>query len=136
MAFSLGRSSLVTGAIDRATIRTAAPFSVVVAEGDPGEGLFLVQAGSLLATVEVAERVHVVDELGPGALFGELSSMRPGARIGATVTAVRASSLAFLPAQRIGELMAVSPPFATAIVAALDTQQHRIIQALGAALAA
>jgi CRP-like cAMP-binding protein len=62
--------------------------------------------------------------------------MRPGARIGATVTAVRASSLAFLPAQRIGELMAVSPPFATAIVAALDTQQHRIIQALGAALAA
>ena len=134
MGFSLGRSAMVTGAIDGATVRTAASFSVVVREGDPGEGLFVVRSGSLLATVEVAERVHVIDEFGPGAIFGELTPMRPGARVGTTVTAVRASSVAFLPAQRIEQLMAASPPFAAAVVRTLDAQQDRIIQALSAAL--
>jgi len=63
---------------------------LVVAEGEPGESLFLLTAGRVKAWVRDAEgRQVLVRELGEGEFFGEISALSGRAR---TATVVAASS--------------------------------------------
>ncbi len=62
--------------------RTYEPGSVIVKQGDPGLGFFLITAGR----VEVSHGDHRIRDLGPGEFFGEMALMEERPR-SATVTA-------------------------------------------------
>lgn len=62
--------------------RTYEPGDVIVKQGDPGIGFFLIVEGR----VEVSHDGHHVREMGPGEFFGELALLEERART-ATVTA-------------------------------------------------
>jgi len=62
--------------------RSYEPGSVIVKEGDPGLGFFLITQGR----VAVSHRDHTIRELGPGEFFGEMALMEERPR-SATVTA-------------------------------------------------
>ena len=65
---------------------------VVIAQGDPADGLFLVASGRLRVFVSAGTREHVLHDLARGAVVGEIAllSSRPRS---ATVRAVRDSDL-------------------------------------------
>ncbi|MDR7482353.1 MAG: cyclic nucleotide-binding domain-containing protein [Armatimonadota bacterium] len=63
--------------------RTYEPGAVIVKEGDPGLGFFLITRGR----VEVWHHDHRIRELGPGEFFGEMALMEERPR-SATVKAV------------------------------------------------
>jgi CRP/FNR family cyclic AMP-dependent transcriptional regulator len=62
--------------------RTYEPGAVIVRQGDPGVGFFLITDG----VVEVSHDGHHVRDLGPGEFFGEMALMEERPR-SATVTA-------------------------------------------------
>jgi CRP/FNR family transcriptional regulator len=62
--------------------RVYEPGSVIVRQGDPGMGFYLIAEGR----VEVTHDGHRIRELGPGEFFGEMALMEERART-ATVTA-------------------------------------------------
>jgi CRP-like cAMP-binding protein len=62
--------------------RTYEPGAVIVRQGDPGLGFFLITDGR----VEVSHEGHTIRELGPGEFFGEMALMEERPR-SATVTA-------------------------------------------------
>lgn len=62
--------------------RVYEPGAVIVKQGDPGVGFFLIAQGA----VEVSHDGHRIRDLGPGEFFGELALMEERART-ATVTA-------------------------------------------------
>jgi len=62
--------------------RVYEPGSVIVKQGDPGLGFFLITQGR----VEVTHENHHVRDLGPGEFFGEMALMEERPR-SATVTA-------------------------------------------------
>lgn len=62
--------------------RVYEPGTVIVKQGDPGVGFFLIAEGR----VEVAHDGHKIREMGPGEFFGEMALMEERIRT-ATVTA-------------------------------------------------
>ncbi len=62
--------------------RTYEPGAVIVKQGDPGVGFFLITEGR----VEVSHGDHTIRDLGPGEFFGEMALMEERPR-SATVTA-------------------------------------------------
>ncbi|MDR7545062.1 MAG: cyclic nucleotide-binding domain-containing protein [Armatimonadota bacterium] len=62
--------------------RVYEPGAVIVRQGDPGLGFFLIRDGR----VQVSHDGHVIRELGPGEFFGEMALMEERPR-SATVTA-------------------------------------------------
>lgn len=62
--------------------RVYEPGAVIVKQGDPGVGFFMIAEGR----VEVSHDGHPIREMGPGEFFGELALMEERART-ATVTA-------------------------------------------------
>jgi CRP-like cAMP-binding protein len=62
--------------------RVYEPGAVIVRQGDPGVGFFLITEGQ----VEVSHDGHAIRELGPGEFFGEMALMEERPRT-ATVTA-------------------------------------------------
>lgn len=61
--------------------------SLVVAEGDVGDRLFLIHSGSAEVTVSGRDGPVPLAALGPGELFGEIALLQPDGRRTATVTA-------------------------------------------------
>jgi CRP/FNR family transcriptional regulator len=62
--------------------RVYEPGAVIVKEGDPGLGFFLITEGR----VDVSHRDHRIRDMGPGEFFGEMALMEETPRT-ATVTA-------------------------------------------------
>ncbi|MGH2396022.1 MAG: cyclic nucleotide-binding domain-containing protein [bacterium] len=62
--------------------RVYEPGAVIVKQGDPGVGFFLIAEGN----VEVTHNSHKLREMGPGEFFGEMALMEDRTRT-ATVTA-------------------------------------------------
>jgi CRP-like cAMP-binding protein len=62
--------------------RVYEPGAVIVRQGDPGLGFFLITEGR----VEVSHEGHTIRDLGPGEFFGEMALMEERPR-SATVTA-------------------------------------------------
>ena len=52
--------------------RSFAPGEVIFEEGDPGDVLFIIQAGEVELTRRGLSGRHVVANLGPGDFFGEM----------------------------------------------------------------
>ncbi|MDQ7850528.1 MAG: cyclic nucleotide-binding domain-containing protein [Armatimonadota bacterium] len=79
-------SSLSAGELEAVTRslkeRTYEPGALIVRQGDPGIGFFLIVEGR----VEVSHDGHHIRDMGPGEFFGELALLEERART-ATVTA-------------------------------------------------
>jgi CRP-like cAMP-binding protein len=93
----------------RFTSHDVSPGTVIIHEGEPGLGLFVVLAGQL----EVARRnqVGAVETLGllsSGEVFGEISLIR-GSVTSATVVAVRPTTVLFLGREYVDRMVAAFP---------------------------
>jgi signal-transduction protein with cAMP-binding, CBS, and nucleotidyltransferase domain len=90
-------------------LREFLPEAIVVKEGDRGASLFLVVAGLLDVTKQIAdEPVRRMGRLEPGAVFGEMSLLTGAARI-ATVTAITHATVLEIEKKQIEPIMAAHP---------------------------
>lgn len=123
----------ITALTDPSDVRVVAPMDVVVREGDPCEGLFVVGAGSLVATICLGRSTTIVDTLEPGDVFGEIPA-HPLDRTThiATITALRASRLAVISPDLIETLCREHPDVRAALEALLDDHRRRRMHALSA----
>jgi signal transduction histidine kinase len=96
-----------------AEVREYAAGDVVFQEGDPGDGLYVVGEGQVQASFLVAPNDRrVLSLFGPGEFVGEMAVIDTHPR-SATVTAVAASRLAFLPCAAVRMALERSPVFAS-----------------------
>jgi len=84
--------------LSRSVVLSRDPGSVLVAEGAPGEDVFVILSG----TTEVTRKGEVLAELGPGDLFGEMAAFDAGVRT-ATVTATSAVELLLIDPRGIAD---------------------------------
>jgi CRP-like cAMP-binding protein len=81
---------------------------VVIAQGDPGDGLYLVLSGRLRVSVEAGGSERVLHDLTRGAMAGEIALLSKRRR-SATVRAVRDSDLLMLRASSFEALVERTP---------------------------
>jgi NTE family protein len=86
----------------------AAAGEVIISQGEPGDGLFVVVSGRLRVSVAAAGAERVLHDLGRGSVVGEIAliSNRPRS---ATVRAVRDSDLLLLSTSAFNSLVERSP---------------------------
>jgi ABC transport system ATP-binding/permease protein len=94
---------------------------IVVHEGEPGDQLFLVEAGTLAVTTDIGGRPRELALLGPGQFFGETALLEQAGRA-ATVRATTNAQLWALSAEDFQQLRARHPEIET--VARQATVQH------------
>jgi predicted acylesterase/phospholipase RssA/CRP-like cAMP-binding protein len=82
--------------------------AVIVAQGDPGDGLFLLVSGRLRVSVTAGGTERVLHDLGRGAIVGEIALLSDRPR-SATVRAVRDSDLLLLRMSSFKSLVERSP---------------------------
>lgn len=82
--------------------------AVILAEGDPGRGLFVVLQGELEVTRQGAEGALRLGTLHAGEVFGEIALVR-GGPTSATVTATRPSTVLFLGRESVERMAAAFP---------------------------
>lgn len=82
--------------------------TVIIRQGEPGAGLYLVLSGEVVVNHEHGEKSSVVARLRDGDFFGTVSSVTrsPAA---ATVEAVASTTLLFLPRDRLLRLVEAHP---------------------------
>lgn len=113
-------------------LRRAAPGEGVIREGDPGESLFMVMAGSL-HTVKAIERFEpytglfweVIGELGPGDWFGE-GSLLTGAPRRATVVAATACELVEVPKAAVERILRSAPHLVEGLVELKESRSGQL----------
>jgi signal transduction histidine kinase len=94
-------------------LREYATGDVVFREGDPGDGLYVIGEGQVQASFLVPPNdLRVLSRFGPGGFVGEMAVIDTHPR-SATVTAVKASRLAFLPTPAVRTTLERSPVFAS-----------------------
>jgi len=89
-------------------------WSVVVNQGDPGDGMFLVLQGELRARVKVGDKEMILATFGPGDFFGDMSLFDQGPRSADVIanvdsTVLKISDVAFDRLTR--EAPALATPF-------------------------
>ena len=97
------------------TIRVAAG-SIIFKEGDPGDGMYVVDEGSLeilLASLEPEARV--LSHVGPGGVVGEMAILDDKPR-SATARAEMDSTIRFIPRDEVLRLFSQSPPLLLAMM--------------------
>ncbi len=98
----------------------------VVRQGDPGEDLYVVVAGSLEVLVHQASGTErSISDLGPGGLFGEISALGGSARA-ATVRARSTSELLAVPRDALQALVQADPALLEALSVRLVRRQAEI----------
>lgn len=130
---ALGRSGLFQDLDEAALLALAARLSrrdvqeraPIFAEGDPADGLYLVESGA----VEIIQGETTLAELGAGAFFGELALVEGRPR-GATAVGLPGAVLYFLPRADFEALFADSPRGWEAL--ATRTRLRRMLQRGGA----
>lgn len=94
--------------VRRFTAHDVAGGVVILREGEPGRGLFVLLAGEVdVSKVDGAEKV-LLASLKPGDIFGEMSMLNDEAA-NATVTAARQSTVLFLPKEVFIRLVQAFP---------------------------
>jgi CRP-like cAMP-binding protein len=89
----------------RSGARSYAAGELIVRQGEPGEEMFLIEAGEVKVTLDRAEGEVEVTRLGPGHFFGEMS-LAVGERRAATVSAVTGCSLVVVGHEAFREALA------------------------------
>jgi CRP-like cAMP-binding protein len=88
-----------------AHVRPAAVGSVIIKQGDPGEEFYVVLDGTAQVTIDG----DVVEDIGPGAFFGEMALIDGGER-SATVTATSLTQLMILARAEFNQMIEVAMP--------------------------
>ena len=108
----------------RLTRRTVAENEPVFWIGDSGDTLYVIDAGRVAVTAPDADGNHVLlDTLGPGGMFGELSLLDGGPR-SATVRALTACSLLALNREAFHAFLRQRPDVAIDVLEALGARQR------------
>ena len=84
------------------------PGDVVVRQGDPADRFYVIDSGAMRVTQVQDGDVHLLRDLGPGDVFGEIGLLRGVPRT-ATVTASTPAVLYSLDASAFGELVGSGP---------------------------
>ena len=93
----------------------AAPGEVIIAEGAPGDSLYLILAGALEVTKRDGDRVITLATRQPGEFLGEMSLLEQAPR-SASVRAVAASRLLAVGPEAFRRLLARRPEAATTLL--------------------
>ena len=88
-------------------------------EGDPGDSCFILIRGQVDATIKVRQQRHLLAQLSPGKIFGQVSLIAGEPR-SATCTIRRDALLAQLDRAACEQLLAVQGPLALKFLAALN----------------
>jgi CRP/FNR family transcriptional regulator, cyclic AMP receptor protein len=105
--------------------------SVLFAEGDEGDHLYVIVEGKLkLGTSSGDGRENLLSILGPGEMFGELSLFDPGPRT-STATAVTDARLLSLGQEKLIPWLAENPQVALQLLARLAQRLRRTNEAVG-----
>jgi len=105
--------------------------SVLFAEGDEGDHLYVITEGKLkLGTSSGDGRENLLSILGPGEMFGELSLFDPGPRT-STATAVTDAKLLSLGQEKLLPWLADNPNVALHLLARLAQRLRRTNEAVG-----
>jgi CRP-like cAMP-binding protein len=100
------------GIVRALRLRVVEPGEIVVAEGEPGEGLYIVASGLVKVFIRNPSGRNVpIARLGPGQYFGEIASLSGRPR-SATVTAAARAELLELDAAMLRDLTARHPGLA------------------------
>jgi CRP-like cAMP-binding protein len=103
--------------------------SVLFAEGDEGDHLYVIAEGKLkLGTSSGDGRENLLSILGPGEMFGELSLFDPGPR---TSTAVTDAKLLSLGQEKLIPWLATNPEVSLQLLARLAQRLRRTNEAVG-----
>jgi signal transduction histidine kinase len=95
----------------------------VFREGDPGDGIYIIQDGLVeISAFPGKGPPHILSELGPGEVFGEMAVIEQNVR-SATARALKDSTLYFLPRGEMLALLNRSPVLA---MNALQEISHRL----------
>ena len=105
--------------------------SVLFAEGDEGDHLYVIVEGKLkLGTSSGDGRENLLSILGPGEMFGELSLFDPGPRT-STATAVTDAKLLSLGQEKLLPWLATNPNVSLQLLARLAQRLRRTNEAVG-----
>ncbi|MFM1968515.1 MAG: hypothetical protein RL590_1372, partial [Actinomycetota bacterium] len=105
--------------------------SVLFAEGDEGDHLYVIVEGKLkLGTSSGDGRENLLSILGPGEMFGELSLFDPSPRT-STATAVTDAKLLSLGQEKLIPWLAENPQVALQLLARLAQRLRRTNEAVG-----
>jgi CRP-like cAMP-binding protein len=105
--------------------------SVLFAEGDEGDQLYVIAEGKLkLGTSSGDGRENLLSILGPGEMFGELSLFDPGPRT-STATAVTDAKLLSLGQEKLLPWLAENPKVSLQLLAGLAQRLRRTNEAVG-----
>ena len=103
--------------------------TVIVAEGDPGDAMYVIGDGE--ARVDVGGRFHV---LKAGEFFGEMALIAPGKRL-ATVRAVTAVRAQRIPAEEFHAFVLEHPQVAMSMMKTLVLRLREVEQRIDAWMA-
>ena len=88
-------------------------------EGDPGDSCFILVSGQLDVTIKVRQQRHLLTQLSPGKIFGQVSLIAGEPR-SATCTVRRDAVLAQLDREACEKLLGTQAPVALKFLAALN----------------
>jgi hypothetical protein len=109
---------------------TFAPGDILVAEGGPGDSLFILASGSVKAFVRNPKGNYVkVNELGEGAFFGEIAVLTGKPRT-ATITAASACEVLELDRAALDAITATHPRVREILKKFHEQRAHDTVQAM------
>lgn len=111
-------------------VREYAPRQPIVFLGDTGAEMFIVQSGRVVVSYpdETGHEV-TIEEMGPGAFFGEISLLDGGPRT-TNITAATAVTLLSLPREAFVQFMLQRPSVAVHVVTVLGARQRGLLEKL------
>jgi CRP/FNR family cyclic AMP-dependent transcriptional regulator len=113
-------------------IRTYLPREVIVRQGAPGVGMYIIQSGSAHVELETPDEAHIhLATLGEQQFFGEMSLLDGAPRAASVVAAERTHALGFFRADLMG-LIEHAPRLGFKIVWRLNNiMRRRLNETLG-----
>ena len=114
--FSLDELSQILAAATRCDLPKG---RLLFREGDPGDSCFILVRGQIDVTVKVRQQRHLLAQLSPGTIFGQVSLVAGEPR-SATCTVRRDAVLAQLDRDACEKLLSTQAPLALKFLAALN----------------
>jgi signal transduction histidine kinase len=108
--------------------RSFLPGAVIFAAGDPGDGFYVVESGSVRISAVVGQNEpRVLTTIGPGDFFGEMAVLDDAPR-SATATAEVETKAIFLGRDRLLDLLERQPPLALALIREFSLRMRALNQ--------